>query len=163
MKYVFFHPHFIHESECHESLAATEHRKLRAPFSTTLMEIHPKLRNINLHNIIHSLISWNPRGTDLRSSNLTPYYHISLPCITNFVINANHQRSQPTPSHCAMCQYVECHLLILILLLLLMPLVECWCMHMPHRPGRPSGVDHTNGGERRMNSNSIVSHATLIL
>ena len=63
-----------------------------------------------------------------------------------------------------MCQYVECHLHILILLLLLlMPLVECWCMHMPHRSGRPSGVDHTNGGERRTNSNSIVSHATLIL
>ena len=36
-------------------------------------------------------------------------------------------------------------------------------MGLPHRPGRPSGVDHINGGERRMNSNPIVSHATLIL
>jgi hypothetical protein len=34
-----------------------------------------------------------------------------------FAINANHHRSQPTPSHFAMCQYAEC-------LLLHMPLVE---------------------------------------
>ena len=41
-----------------------------------------------------------------------------------------------------------------------MPLVECWCMHMRHCPGRPSGLDHNNGGERRMKSNSILSHTT---
>ena len=77
------------------------------------------------------------------------------------VINANHQRNQSTPSHYIMCRYVECQLLILIRLL--MPLVECWCMHMSHVLGRSSGVNHTNRGERRMSSNSIVSHATLIL
>jgi hypothetical protein len=70
-----------------------------------------------------------------------------------FVINANHPRSQPTPSHCAICQHVECLLLLLLLLLLLIPLVECWWMRLPHCLGRPSGVDRTSIGDKRTNSN----------
>jgi hypothetical protein len=124
--------------------------------------VHPKLRNINPHNVTHSLISQNSRERMFVVQNSLLIVTLLSLISQNFLINANHQRSQPTPSHCAMCQYVECHLLILILLLL-MPLVECWCMYMPHRPGRPSGVDHTTPSNCCTLCYSIVSHATLIL
>ena len=72
--------------------------------------------------------AWRPRKHWTRTPNTTYSNKIvrtrSMHDITKFVVNANHQRSQPIPSHCTMCQYVECHLLI-ILLPLLMPLVEC--------------------------------------
>ena len=129
--------------------------------SFLIIEVHPKLHNINFHNVTHSLISWNPRE-HMFIVQISPYCHISLSYIMKFVITSNHQRSQPTPLHCVMCQYVECHLLILILLLL-MRLVECWCMHMSHHPGRPSGTDLTTPLKCSTLCYSIVSHATLIL
>ena len=124
-------------------------------------KVHPKLRYINLHNVTHSLTSQSPteRMFVVQISLLTVTF-LRLSYITKSVINANHQRSQPTPLQCTMCQHMGYHLLIL---LLFMPLLECWCMHPPHRPGRPCGADHTTPLKCCTLCYSIVSHATLNL
>jgi hypothetical protein len=124
------------------------------------LNVHLKLRNINIHNVTRSLVSRTPRErmcvVQISFLIVTIFFLISQ--ILSFM--QNHQRSQPTPSHSAMFQYVD---LLLLLLLLLMLLVECWCMHMPHLMGRPSGVDHTTSIKCYTSCYSIVPHATLIL
>ena len=61
----------------------------------------------NLHNVTPSLLSQNPKGTDVLNLNIPPYCHISLPCITCFDINIIPQRIQTTRSHAPCCHH--CH------------------------------------------------------
>ena len=121
---------------------------------------HLKLCNINLHNVTHSLISQNPRERMF-------VVQISLLIVTFLSLISRilslmqtTKEVNPHPLHCAICQYMECHLLILILL---MPLVECWCMHIPHRLGMPSKMDHTTPLKCCTLCYSMMSHAILIL
>ena len=121
------------------------------------IELHPKLRNINPHNVTHSLISWNPReGTFVVQISLLIVTFLSL-------ISQNLSLMQTTKEvnpHPRIAPYVECRLLI-ILILLLMPLVECWCMHLSSRLGRASGVDHTSVGDGRTYSD--CPHISFVL
>jgi hypothetical protein len=134
---------WMNSSIVHGNISSLIHKKHhpKSHHSDIKYHIHPKPRNINLHNVTHSLISQNLREWMF-------VVQVSLLIVTclslmfmNFVMNANHPRSQPTPSHCAMCQYVECHLLIL-LHLLPMPLVECWCIRPPHHARKPWSGPH---------------------
>ena len=113
--------------------------------------VHPKLHKINLHNVTHFSIP-KPQGTDVRSSQLTPYCHISLPYIMKFVIDAKHPRSQSTLLHCAMCQHVECRLLILLFFLCHLLIVGAFVLHI----AREGQVEWTTlvQVDRRTNSNS---------
>ena len=97
-----------HETAGEKGLWAHVSRQPRANEKNQLLYKHQEVQgNIILTSII-SLISLSdlpkPWGTtDVYGSNLTPYCHISFPCITNIVINVDHQRIQLTPSHSAMC------------------------------------------------------------
>ena len=69
--------------------------------------VHPKLRNIKLHNITRSLISQNPGEwmfvVQILLPRFSPLYH-------KFCHECKSPKKSTPPSHCAMCQYVECHL-----------------------------------------------------
>ena len=80
-----------------------KHKLMKVMFLPNLLhlgKIHPKLHDINLHNTTHSLISWNPRERMfVVQISLLIVIFFSLISRVFFIINANHQRSQPTPSH----------------------------------------------------------------
>ena len=131
------------------------------PFGYANNLIHPKLRNINPHKVMHALISRNPREQMF-------VVQISLLIVTflslishNLLLMQTTQEVNPHPRIAPCVNMWSVTFLFFLLLLLLMPLVECWSMHPPHRPGMPSGVDHTSVGDRR--TNSIYPHISFVL
>ena len=130
------------------------------------LQVHLILRNINPHNVTHSLIYQNPRERMF-------VVQISLLIVTFLsLISQNLSLMQTTkevdPQPCtAPCANIWS----VTFFFFRRHFVECWCMRLPHRPGMPSGVDHTSVGNGRTNSklsshlpwcHSTMSHNTLI-
>ena len=121
-----------------------------SPVRSTPILLHPILRNINLHNITHSLISRNSRERMfvVQISLLIVTFLSLISRILSLMQTTKEVNPHPCIAPCVNMWSVT--FLLLFFFFLLTPLVECWCMHMPHCPGGSSGVDHTNEGERRM-------------
>ena len=130
--------------------------------NSPLIKVNPNLRIINPHNVTHSLISGNRREQMfiVQISFLIVTF-LSLISLILLLIQTT-KEVNPHP-HIMACVNMWSVTLFLLFFLFLMPLVECWCMNMPHRLGRPSGVDHTTPLKYCTLCYFIVSHATLFL
>ena len=123
---------------------------------------YPKLCNINLRNITHSLISRNPgeRMFIVQTSFLTVTFLSLISQILSLMQTTIEVNLHPHIAPCVDMWSITVFFFFFFL---------CHLLNVGHivtyatSSGRSSGVDHTNGGERRMDSNFIVSHATLIL
>ena len=119
--------------------------------------IHPKLCNINLHNINHSLIYQNPRERTFVVQNYSPYCHISLPYITNL---SWMQATKEVIRHPRIVPCVNIWSVVFFFFLChLLNVGACIC-HITWE-GQVEWTTPTRV-ERRMKSHPIVSHATLI-
>ena len=110
--------------------------------------VHPKLHIIDLHNVTHSLISWNLRERMF-------VVQISLLFVTflsliSRIWSLMHTTKEVSP-HPHIAPYVN--MWSVAFFFFFSHLLECWCMRPPHRPRWPSGVDHSNINDGRTNSN----------
>lgn len=107
-----------------------------------LCEIHPKLRNIYIYNVTHSIISRNPNERMI-------FIQISLLIVTFrsliswvFFWSLMHTTKEVNPNLCIVpCVNMESvfFFLFFIKFFFLGHLLSCWCMDMSHCSGRPSG------------------------
>ena len=111
-------------------------------------QIHPRLRNINRHNVTHSLIFQNPRERMF-------VVQISLLVVTFLSLISQNlplmQTTQEVSPHPCIAPCVNMWGVTFLFFFSLCHFVECWCMCLLHHSWRSSGVDHTNVGDGRTN------------
>ena len=134
--------------------------------------IHPRLHNINLRNIIHSLITQNPREwmfiVPISLLIVTFLSHISQFFFLSLMQNTKevnpHLRSAPCFN---MWSHWSVTLLFIlsVLLLLLMPQVECWVHAYATSHGKVnwSGLHQPRWEENEFKFHSVTCYTTSIV
>ena len=117
-------------------------RLMSVSFVVESSKICPKLCNINLHNVTHSLISQNPRER-MRVVQILLLIVTFLSLISRILSLMQSTKEVNPHPHITLCVTMWSVTFLFFFFFFFIPRVECWCMHVPHRLERPSGVDHT--------------------
>ena len=120
--------------------------------SNMLYLLHPKLCNINVHNITHSLISQNPRERTFKVQ-ISLLVATFLPLISqNLSLMQTTKEINPHPCIAPYVNMWSATFLFVFFFFLCHLLNVGACIHHIAREGQ-SGVDHTSVGDERTNSN----------
>jgi hypothetical protein len=137
-------------------------RSLSFVYRFSMLLVHPKLCNINPHNVAHSLISQNPMARMfIGKISLLVITYLSLTS-QNSAFKQTTKEANPHP------RIVPCvdtwsitFLFSFFFFFFLCHLLNVGACARHITPGRPSGVDHTSVGDGKTNSNhphiSLVS------
>jgi hypothetical protein len=118
--------------------------------------LHPKLCNIDFHNVAHFLVSWNSRERIFCSSNFTPYCHIFSLISWNLSLMQTIKEVNPHP-YIAPCVDMWSVTFFFFFLCHLLYVGACVC----HIAQEAHEVDHTSVGDRK--TYSKCPHISFVL